>query len=360
MVKKLVLVLGFCMAVFLCACSGSSDVPSSTSTSNTVNSSESAEKDDGIIEFDNVTILNDDVVTVELTQFYEKEVNWAGQDKPSMEKYLTLKVHNNSDGDILFNLNDGYIHDEAVTIIMEDGNSGPAAGKTGTYSYCIQYKASPEDKPLDSLDDLYSLEGNIQTYKEKDNQLSDERNTRFSLAEILNGRTPVSSSSSNVSDQAQSSSIDANSEQAEPKPLSVGETITTDDWEITYVGAELTNEVLPGDTSSVYSSYVANDGSVVLNLMFDVKCLSSEAGSLSDALSKGVATYAGRYTYNTVEPYYDGGNRVSNAKRLALDPLQQLRIDYLIVNIPEEATTNGESITVDIEVAGEERSITVR
>ena len=81
---------------------------------------------------------------------------------------------------------------------------------------------------------------------------------------------------------------------------------------------------------------------------------------LSDALNGGVATYAGKYTYDTVEPYYDRGNGLILAKRLALDPLQTLRIDYLIENIPEEAGTSGESMTAEITIVGERRSIVVQ
>ena len=118
--------------------------------------------------------------------------------------------------------------------------------------------------------------------------------------------------------------------------------------------------MLPADTSGTYMSYEAGEGTRVLNLAFDVKCLAPKAMMLSDALNGGVATYAGKYTYDTVEPYYDRGNGLILAKRLALDPLQTLRIDYLIENIPEEAGTSGESMTAEITIVGERRSIVVQ
>ena len=118
---------------------------------------------DSTVQFDNIVVLDNEAVTVELTQFFEKEVNWAGADKPAMEKCFTLKVHNKSDAEMLFNVEDGYVNDESVTVIMQDGNGGPAPGKTKTYSYDVQYNTSPNATPLESIDDLYTFECKMRT-----------------------------------------------------------------------------------------------------------------------------------------------------------------------------------------------------
>lgn len=143
-------------------------------------SSADQNEDRQMVEMQRVGVPEDNIFT-------DKQSNWAGASGPQMEKYITLKVHNNSDKEILFNLEDAYINDESVTVIMEDGNSGPAPGKTKTYTYDIQYNTSPNPKALDSIEDLYTLDANIQTYVYDGGYLTDENNTRFCINDVLNG-----------------------------------------------------------------------------------------------------------------------------------------------------------------------------
>ena len=130
-------------------------------TSQTDTSATGSTEENKKTEFTDTILLDNEYVTVELTQFFEKKVNWAGRE-PQIEKYITLKVHNNSDKEYLFNLQDAYIKDESVIASMQDGNSGPAPGKTKTYTYDIYYNTSPDPTALDSLEDLYTLDAKIQ------------------------------------------------------------------------------------------------------------------------------------------------------------------------------------------------------
>lgn len=98
-----------------------------------------------------------------------------------MEKCITVKVKNKSGKDILFNLQDGYIHDESVSLSMLDGSTGPAPGKTKTYSYDVYYNTQPEHTPLDSLDDLYTLDVEVSVSVRGENR----RETRISLGDLL-------------------------------------------------------------------------------------------------------------------------------------------------------------------------------
>lgn len=139
------------------------------------------------IDFTDTVLLDNDLITVELVKFYEKEVKWYGTDGPQIEKNITLKVHNKSDKEIMFNLKDGYIKDESVSLIMGDGNQGPAPGKIKTYSYDIQYNTSPNPTPLESLEDLYTFDVNIQTYVYDGDSLKDENNTRVCINDVING-----------------------------------------------------------------------------------------------------------------------------------------------------------------------------
>ena len=161
-----------------------SNMDSNSTESNNANGTSD---EGGIIEFTDTILLDNDLVTVELMQFFEKEVNWLGASEPQMEKYVTIKVHNNSDKEILFNLNDAYINDESVTVLLQDGNKGPAPGKSKTYSYDFQYNIGPNPKALDSMEDLYTLDANIQIYVYDGKDRTDEINSRFCINDVING-----------------------------------------------------------------------------------------------------------------------------------------------------------------------------
>ena len=111
--KALAVILASVLTLSVSACGASSgsaeDSGSKTEASSESTSAEtkSYSEEDGIIEFTDTILLDNDLVTVWLTQFFEKEVNWAGASAPQMEKYVMLKVHNNSDKEIMFNLKIG-------------------------------------------------------------------------------------------------------------------------------------------------------------------------------------------------------------------------------------------------------------
>ena len=163
-------------------------LPTSQADTSAAGSTEENKK----IEFTDTILLDNEYMTVELTQFFEKKVNWAGRE-PQMEKYITLKVHNNSDKEYLFNLQDAYIKDESVTVSMQDGNSGPAPGKTKTYTYDIYYNTSPDTTALESLEDLYTLDAEIRISIEDGGKITGHEEYRVSINDVVNGSTETAS-----------------------------------------------------------------------------------------------------------------------------------------------------------------------
>lgn len=164
--------------------------PLPTSQTDTV--AEGTTEENQKIEFTDIILLDNEYMTVELTQFFEKKVNWAGRE-PQIEKYITLKVHNNSDKEYLFNLQDAYIKDESVTAVMQDGNSGPAPGKTKTYSYDIYYNTSPDPTTLDSLEDLYTLDAKIQISISDGDKYIGREEYRININDTVNGTVETAS-----------------------------------------------------------------------------------------------------------------------------------------------------------------------
>lgn len=165
-------------------------------TSQTDTSAAGTTEENQKIEFTDKILLDNEYMTVELTQFFEKKVNWAGRE-PQIEKYLTLKVHNNSDKEYLFNLQDAYIKDESVTAVMQDGNSGPAPGKTKTYSYDIYYNTSPDPTALDSLEDLYTLDAEIQISISDGDKYIGREEYRININDAVNGTVQTASVDNN-------------------------------------------------------------------------------------------------------------------------------------------------------------------
>ena len=149
-------------------------------------STEESAAENKTIPFTDTILLDNEYVTVELSQFFEKEVNWAGR-SPQIEKCLTLKVRNNSDKNLLFSLMDAYINDESVTATMLDGNNGPAPGKTKTYSYYIHYNTSPDPTVLDSLEDLYTLDAEIQLSIRDGDEYVGTEEYRINVNDVVNG-----------------------------------------------------------------------------------------------------------------------------------------------------------------------------
>ena len=362
------------MALSACSGSGSSAQSSGMPTDSSSASASAAEAsqeeaDDDIIEFENVVLVDDDVVTVELTQFFEKEVNWAGADKPSMEKYITLKVHNNSDTDILFNLEDGYVHGEGVKVIMSNGNSGPAPGKTKTYSYDIQYETTPDATPLESLDDLYSFEGTIQTYAQDGSQLSDERNTKIVIGDFVkpgestgSGAAAASAKaeddqekSSSASSAAEKSEAASKTETAKPQNLKIGDTVSNDKFNIVLTDARV-DSTLSSSESSTY--WEPDEGAAFVILEFDVTALTSDQLPVDDyAITDLVAKYKSD-TYASWTMNYINGQLWLYFRHTYLDANLPCHV-YAYTSVPAAALESGD-LSVDLTLAGTPYTAVIR
>ena len=136
------------------------------------------------IPFEMPVVYEDENLKVELVKFYEDEVRWAGQTQPAIEKYVTFKVTNKSEDEFLFYVKSAYLNDEEVRNVMCDGNSGPLSGKAKEFSYNIQYNTSPDATPLDSIDELYGLEGEFRICLEEDDYIVDDYEVDFSLKDL--------------------------------------------------------------------------------------------------------------------------------------------------------------------------------
>jgi hypothetical protein len=116
------------------------------------------------IDLANTILVDDETVTIKAVSFFKKE--WADH----TDACVCFEVTNNLNREILFQIyaDSLYLGGNQVNTSGLDGNSGPLPGKTGQYSYIISKENGGETVPIESLEELYDLNGkiNISVYAE--------------------------------------------------------------------------------------------------------------------------------------------------------------------------------------------------
>lgn len=127
--------------------------------------------------------------------------------------------------------------------------------------------------------------------------------------------------------------------------ISIGETISTDDYEFTLTNVELTYEVLPPNTSSVYTSYPADSGKVFVHVEAKVKNTMQRDLRIDELFGTSVL-YDGKYPYEGFAIVNDGDNRFDwVGSYIAATPLETCTVHGL-VECPIEVDESGNSVVV--------------
>lgn len=156
---------------------------------------------------------------------------------------------------------------------------------------------------------------------------------------------------------------DANEETATPQqgtPISVGESIITEDVEITINKVELSYDVLPDNTSGFYTHYEADAGNVYIHLDVDVKNLRKQNLRCDNILS-ATADYNDGYTYSGFAAPEDSSTGFTYANITSIKPLETLGIHYLF-KCPQEVeeSTNPLFIIIEPESSNDSYILTIR
>ncbi|MFT4004545.1 MAG: hypothetical protein QM683_02410 [Lacrimispora sp.] len=143
-------------------------------------------------------------------------------------------------------------------------------------------------------------------------------------------------------------------------PIAVGGVITTDTMEITINKAELSYDVLPDDTSGLYTHYAADAGSVYLNLDVNVKNLGKQ-NLPCDEIMKATADYNGGYTYAGQAIPEDGSTGFTYANITSISPLGTLGVHFLF-QCPQEVEESQNPLFITLEPSGTKDSyvLTIR
>lgn len=132
--------------------------------------------------------------------------------------------------------------------------------------------------------------------------------------------------------------------------IALGETILGADYEFTLTNVTLSYEVLPPNTSSVYTSYPADSGKVYIDVSADLKN-TMERNIRIDELFTVSACYDGKYQYPGFTVVGDDNQFIWASSYTAALPLETCQAHGLI-ECPVEVDTSGKSVVVTIVIDG--------
>lgn len=205
MTKKIVKVFVLCafgialLICCLCACgaekASSADVSEKEQVSVSAENEESQieelesqqegpETEDNSIEFETPLVAwEDDKVKIEIIGFFQETYYW--DEDPTTESGVTFKYTNKTDAEFQVWLDDAYIGTDGVYIMRSGGDGNVAPGKSTTSNYIFQKYVGSKEVALDSIDELYELDGKFLSYS-SDNRF-EQYDMSFSIPELMNG-----------------------------------------------------------------------------------------------------------------------------------------------------------------------------
>ena len=126
-----------------------------------------------------ILLFEDNNVRLEAIALYQEVQNdW---DSPATHKeFITLRFHNNADYEIMFFPDLFYLGNEEVKWVYKEGTPDILPGKVANYSFCVK---NTNDESLDSIEDLYQLNGRFEVFRYENNRLSDRYYIPFSMSE---------------------------------------------------------------------------------------------------------------------------------------------------------------------------------
>ena len=232
MKQILSLILVFILSVSLCSCSTES-VPDLKSEDNTVPNTDK-------IEFANPIILVDDsFLRVEVTNFFQElSVGLGSSEK---DKYITLKMENRTDHNLLVILDQLSINNNGADVFR--GSTSTEIPPKGDIVKYFRIRID-ESTPLNAMEDLFQLRGTLTVYRcDLNGERTNVKTAHFYVAESF---ASGPSSANKTNDSAE---------------LSIGDTAQTDMAEFTLTGLDfqyelylpLLNKLVHPDEGMVYA-----------------------------------------------------------------------------------------------------------
>ena len=149
-------------------------------------------------------------------------------------------------------------------------------------------------------------------------------------------------------------------EEIKKKTLKPGMTFKTSKWNITYRKSSISAKILPNDISDYYLYYSAADDQTFVDLIFKIQNIDSDILDLEGIIGDCTVEYDDANLSKNYDLYYSSGSDIDQVYSWdGLDALDSTTL-HVAISMPRELQTNKKSITVKLEIAGEEKIINVR
>ena len=132
--------------------------------------------------------------------------------------------------------------------------------------------------------------------------------------------------------------------------FAAGDTIKTDDMEVTINKIEFSYDVKPDNTSSFYTHYESDKGSVYIHIDADVKNLSKQTLGCDEILSVK-ADYDNGYIYDGEAIAEDSATGFTYAMISSIDSLKTQGVHF-IISCPEEVEESDNPLFLTIRLQG--------
>lgn len=127
-----------------------------------------------------ILLFEDDNVRLEAVAFYQEvQKDW---DSPAAHKeYITVRFHNKADYEIMFFPDQFYLGNEKVQWVYVEGTPDVLPGKVSNYSFLVK---NSNNEPLESIEELYQLNGRFEVFRYENNKLSGRYYAPFFMSEM--------------------------------------------------------------------------------------------------------------------------------------------------------------------------------
>lgn len=351
MMKRIwALILVVVMCLSLCACNNG--VGSALESDNETSS------DNSIIKFENVVLFEDEAIKLELANFYAEDHNWV--EGTQNEKCFTVKATNKTNHEVTCHTDKLYLGDntEKLYVCILSGTIAPDPEKSGYYDFIVAYDTVPEHTALDSLEDLYLLNGTFKVYEKYNGSqyIDNDYTFEFDVQAAINGEPAVPAD-----------------KYSDAQKLSVGETAITDTAEITLTKVEYADALNWLTGSGVFSKeYGLTDAGMVSGsniyalLYFDVVNTDKTEARIDKMITNITIDYNGGYLYGTEDHSYfifDSWGRYRNFLEgyvLDLAALEEDQFKYAIPVAPAVRDNTAAPMRIIVELKDETFVYTIR
>lgn len=128
--------------------------------------------------------------------------------------------------------------------------------------------------------------------------------------------------------------------------VGIGDTITTENFEYTIENVEFTYEVLPPNTSSVYTSYPAAQGKVYLHMVGKLKNLMKRDIRIDETFSP-TGIYGDGYVYDGFVIVDDDNRFDWGSSYSAGAPLETSGV-HVLIEMPDEVENSDENVLISL------------